>query len=69
VNSFPGVSSDQDFAGATQTMVAASSFHPGGVNTLFMDGSVHFIKSSVSYVPWYALATPAGGEVISSDSY
>jgi prepilin-type N-terminal cleavage/methylation domain-containing protein/prepilin-type processing-associated H-X9-DG protein len=69
VSSFPGVSSDQDFAGATQTMVAASSFHPGGVNTLFMDGSVHFIKNSVSFQAWYALATPKGGEVISSDSY
>jgi prepilin-type N-terminal cleavage/methylation domain-containing protein/prepilin-type processing-associated H-X9-DG protein len=69
VNSYPGVSSDQDFAGATQTMVAASSYHPGGVNVLFMDGSVHFIKSSVNYIAWYAMATPAGGEVMSSDSY
>jgi prepilin-type processing-associated H-X9-DG protein len=50
-------------------MVAASSYHPGGVNTLFMDGSVHFVKTSVNFMSWYALATPAGGEVISSDSY
>ena len=50
-------------------MVAASSYHPGGVNCLFMDGSVHFIKNSVNFASWYALATPAGGEVISSDSY
>jgi prepilin-type N-terminal cleavage/methylation domain-containing protein/prepilin-type processing-associated H-X9-DG protein len=69
VNSFPTVSSDQDYAGATQTMVAASSFHPGGVNVLFMDGSVHFIKNSISFQPWYAIATPAGGEVVSSDAY
>ncbi len=69
VNSFPGTSSDQDFAGATQTMVAASSYHPGGVNCLFMDGSVHFIKNSVAFIAWYALATPMGGEVISSDQY
>ncbi len=69
MNSFPVVSSDQDFAGATQTMVSASSWHPGGVNCLFMDGSVHFIKSSVGFQAWYALATPAGGEIISSDSY
>jgi prepilin-type N-terminal cleavage/methylation domain-containing protein/prepilin-type processing-associated H-X9-DG protein len=67
VNSFPPTSSDQDYAGATQTMVAASSYHPGGVNVLFMDGSVHFIKSSVGFQAWYAIATPAGGEVISSD--
>jgi prepilin-type N-terminal cleavage/methylation domain-containing protein/prepilin-type processing-associated H-X9-DG protein len=69
VNSYPTTSSDQDYAGATQTMVAASSYHPGGVNVLFMDGSVHFIKNSVAYPAWYALATPAGGEVVSSDSY
>jgi prepilin-type N-terminal cleavage/methylation domain-containing protein/prepilin-type processing-associated H-X9-DG protein len=69
VNSYPPTSSDQDYAGANETMVAASSFHPGGVNTLFMDGSVHFIKSSVAFASWYALATPAGGEVVGSDSY
>jgi prepilin-type N-terminal cleavage/methylation domain-containing protein/prepilin-type processing-associated H-X9-DG protein len=66
---YPPTSSDQDYAGADQTMVAASSLHPGGVNTLFMDGSVHFIKNSVNFASWYALATPAGGEVVSSDSY
>ena len=31
-NCYPPTSSDQDYAGATQTMVAASSYHPGGVN-------------------------------------
>jgi prepilin-type processing-associated H-X9-DG protein len=69
VNSYPPTSSDQDYAGATQTMVAASSYHPGGVNVLFMDGSVHFVKNSVNFMSWYALATPNRGEVVSSDSY
>ncbi|MGP0062422.1 MAG: DUF1559 domain-containing protein, partial [Isosphaeraceae bacterium] len=68
-NTFPPTSSDQDYAGANQTMVAASSWHPGGVNVLFMDGSVHFIKNSVNFMAWYAIATPARGEVVSSDSY
>ena len=68
-NAYPPTSSDQDYAGADQTMVAASSYHPGGVNVLFMDGSVHFIKNSVNFMAWYAIATPAGGEVVSSDSY
>ena len=54
---------------ATMTLINASSLHPGGVNTLSMDGSVKFIKSTVSIPVWYALATPNGGEVISSDSY
>ena len=53
----------------TITGVNASSNHSGGVNTLFGDGSVKFIKSTVSIPVWYALATPDRGEVISSDAY
>ena len=51
------------------TIVGASSLHPGGVNVAFIDGSVRFIKSTVSPQTWSALSTKAGGEVISSDSY
>jgi len=54
---------------ATITLVNASSLHPGGVNTLFGDGSVRYVKNSVSIPIWYGLATPDRGEVISSDSY
>jgi prepilin-type N-terminal cleavage/methylation domain-containing protein/prepilin-type processing-associated H-X9-DG protein len=53
----------------TATMVGASSNHPGGVNVAFLDGSVKFIKNSVSKQTWWALSTKAGGEVISADSY
>jgi prepilin-type N-terminal cleavage/methylation domain-containing protein/prepilin-type processing-associated H-X9-DG protein len=49
-------------------MVGASSNHPGGVNVGFADGSVKFIKNTVSYVPWYSIATPNGNETVSSDS-
>jgi prepilin-type processing-associated H-X9-DG protein len=49
--------------------VGASSLHPGGVNVLFVDGSVHFIKDSIDYQTWLALGTIAGGEIISSDRY
>ena len=45
------------------------SRHPGGVNTLFGDGSVHFMKNSINPQTWVALGTISGGEVISSDSY
>jgi len=58
----------QDSRG-TITGVGASSNHPGGVNMLFMDGSVRFVKSSVNYIPYYAIATPDWNEVISSDAY
>ena len=45
------------------------SFHPGGVNCLFGDGSVRFIKDSISLSTLRGLVTPNGGEVISSDQY
>jgi hypothetical protein len=34
-----------------------------------LDGSVRFVKDTVAPATWWALATKAGGEVISSDSY
>jgi prepilin-type N-terminal cleavage/methylation domain-containing protein/prepilin-type processing-associated H-X9-DG protein len=45
------------------------SRHPGGVNTLFGDGSVHFVKNSINPTTWVGLGSISGGEVISSDSY
>ncbi len=48
---------------------SASSLHPGGVNVGFCDGSVHFIKNTVSLQAWWGLGTRSMGEVISSDSY
>jgi len=47
----------------------ASSRHPGGVNVLMCDGSVRFIKGTVTPTVWWALGSSAMGEVISSDSY
>jgi prepilin-type N-terminal cleavage/methylation domain-containing protein/prepilin-type processing-associated H-X9-DG protein len=45
------------------------SRHPGGVNSLFGDGSVHFMKNSIAPMTWVALGSMGSGEVISSDSY
>lgn len=47
----------------------ACSNHPGGVNTCFGDGSVRFIKDTISYQTWWALGTRMLGEVVSSDQY
>jgi prepilin-type N-terminal cleavage/methylation domain-containing protein/prepilin-type processing-associated H-X9-DG protein len=55
--------------GRVGNMAAASSLHPGGVNVLRGDGSVKFVKNSIGYLTWYALATPNGGEAISDDAY
>jgi prepilin-type N-terminal cleavage/methylation domain-containing protein/prepilin-type processing-associated H-X9-DG protein len=60
---------DENDGGPTFMSLSASSLHPGGVNALFADGSVHYIKNSINPVTWYGLGTIAGGEVISSDAY
>ncbi len=60
---------DENDGGPTYMSLCASSFHPGGANTLFADGSVHFIKDSINPVTWRALGTISGREVISSDSW
>ena len=43
------------------------SRHPGGVNFLFADGHVSFLKNTMASKTFKALATRAGGEVISGD--
>ena len=43
--------------------------HPGGVNTLYADGSVKFVKSTVNLQVRRALGTRNAGEVISADAY
>jgi prepilin-type processing-associated H-X9-DG protein len=48
---------------------AFRSKHPGGSNFAFADGSVKFIKQSISDQAYQALGTRAGGEVVSADSY
>jgi prepilin-type N-terminal cleavage/methylation domain-containing protein/prepilin-type processing-associated H-X9-DG protein len=45
------------------------SFHPGGANAVFADGSVHFLQASMSLRVLAALVTRAGGEVVSSADY
>lgn len=45
------------------------SNHPGGVNFQFADGHVAFLKTTMNYQVFRALATCAGGETISGDQY
>jgi len=44
-------------------------FTPDGANVLFGDGSVRYIRKTISPAALKALITRAGGEVIRSDAY
>jgi len=60
---------DENDGGPTYMSLAASSNHPGGVNAVFGDGSVRYVRNTVDPTVWRALGTIAGGEVISADQY
>lgn len=45
------------------------SNHSGGANFAFADGTVHFIKTSISFPVYQALSTRERGEVLSSTDY
>lgn len=71
-----GIPLDMDFVTASEKAglltfgaINSRSYHPGGVNALFGDGSVKFIKNSINGITWRGLGTLGGGEVISSDAY
>jgi prepilin-type processing-associated H-X9-DG protein/prepilin-type N-terminal cleavage/methylation domain-containing protein len=46
---------------------AARSFHSGGVNVAFCDGSVRFVRNGIQLELWRALGTRNGGEVVNTD--
>jgi prepilin-type N-terminal cleavage/methylation domain-containing protein/prepilin-type processing-associated H-X9-DG protein len=50
-------------------IISARSQHPGGVNSLFGDGSVKFIKESIALPTWRGLGTRNGAETISASDY
>jgi prepilin-type processing-associated H-X9-DG protein len=72
LNPADGVTYDVDWAGGiapTYAAITARSYHPGGVNALFMDGSVRFITNSIPQATWRALGTRNGGEAVDLSGY
>ena len=49
--------------------ITSRSNHPGGVQALFCDGHVQFVKNSVSLGVWQGLGTRNGQEVLSATDY
>jgi prepilin-type processing-associated H-X9-DG protein len=51
-----------DSSDAKEARLMSRSRHPGGVNVVMCDASVHFISDSVNLLAWQASSTMAGGE-------
>ena len=49
--------------GDTYAAITSRSYHSGGVNVMFMDGSTRFISNSIELATWRAMGTRAGGEI------
>ncbi len=51
----------------TYAAVTSRSYHPGGVNVGFMDGSVRFVPNDVDVSIWRAASTRSGTEMVLAD--
>jgi prepilin-type N-terminal cleavage/methylation domain-containing protein/prepilin-type processing-associated H-X9-DG protein len=69
IDVWSGNENDGGANGVTFAAFPARSYHPSGVNVLFADGSVKWIKNTIDGMTWRSLNSLAGGEVISADSY
>jgi prepilin-type processing-associated H-X9-DG protein len=49
--------------------IASRSYHSGGVNVCRADGSVAFVRDSISLNVWRAFGTRAGGEVLDDSQF
>jgi prepilin-type processing-associated H-X9-DG protein len=62
---FWSTNSDWDAGG----FIGLTSFHSGGANVMFADGSVRFIKTNIAWNTLWSLGSRAQGETISADAY
>ena len=63
----PPNSPDPDATAHGLGWLSARSHFSGGVNVALGDGGVRFVRDSIDLDTWRALATRAGGEVVSGD--
>ncbi|MDA1014034.1 MAG: DUF1559 domain-containing protein [Planctomycetota bacterium] len=61
-NDKPCHSFEGDWHGSN--LMSASSFHTGGVNCAFADGSVHFISDNINHTTWCRIGSRNEGQVI-----
>ena len=59
-----GPSCDNDGSVTEARVKEASSYHPGGAQTLRVDGSVSFSSETIDQAIWIALGSIKGGEVV-----
>ncbi len=50
-------------------LITPSGQHVGGINVLFGDGSVHFVKQTIGMPVWWALGSRDAGEVVSGSDF
>jgi prepilin-type N-terminal cleavage/methylation domain-containing protein/prepilin-type processing-associated H-X9-DG protein len=55
------------FQGGPHWVTNFRSFHPGGANFLYADGSARWIKESIAMPTYRAISTIQGGEITSSE--
>jgi len=58
-----------NFSSVDYGAYTASSRHPTGVNTLFIDGHAAFVPASVALPVWRAISTRSGSEPLSQADY
>jgi prepilin-type N-terminal cleavage/methylation domain-containing protein len=69
---YPDVDLDsmrERLGGPTYAAITSRSYHPGGVQSLLADGSVHFTREQVDGLVWRALGTVATGDGVPGDTY
>jgi prepilin-type N-terminal cleavage/methylation domain-containing protein/prepilin-type processing-associated H-X9-DG protein len=59
----------KDYRAELQYAWGFGSWHPGGANFLFCDGSVKLIGDKIDYLIFQALSTIANGEVIDASAF